>query len=99
MQQHYMVEFDLPAEKSQAFINKIPAQRLTINDLMDKGVVISYALSGDMMKLWCVIEADDQPGVEKVISTFPLIKFLKPKISKLLFNNSVYLKSASFSLN
>ena len=94
-----MVEFDLPANKSQTFINKIPTQRLTVNDLMDKGIIVSYALSSDMMKLWCVIQALDESEVEKIISTFPLIKFLRPKISKLLFNNSVYLKRASFSLN
>lgn len=94
-----MVEFDLPVEKNQTFISRIPAQRLKVNELMDKGIIISYALSQDMMKLWCIIEAKDVSEVEKIISSFPLKKFISPKISKLLFNNSVYMKNASFSLN
>ena len=99
MNQNFMVEFDLPEEKSQTFIAKIPEHRLRINELMDKGIIISYSLSSDMLKLWCVIEAGSETEVEEIINSFPLIKMIKPKISKLLFNNNVYLKNASFSLN
>ena len=95
----YMVEITLPAVMSEEFTGKIPAQRKKINELMEKGQLMSYALSDDYSRLWCVVKGESEIDVMTLISEFPLIDFMEPKISKLMFNNVVALRLPMFSLN
>jgi len=95
----YMVEIQLPAVMSEAFTAKIPAQRKKINEMMEQGRMMSYALSDDYAKLWCVVKAESEFEVMSLVSEFPLIDFMDPKISKLMFNNVVALRLPMFSLN
>ncbi|WP_221389713.1 muconolactone Delta-isomerase family protein [Dyadobacter sp. NIV53] len=95
----YMVEIHLPAVMSEDFTAKIPAQRKKINEMMEQGRMMSYALSEDYSKLWCVVKAESEFEVMSLVSEFPLIDFMDPKISKLLFNNVVALRLPMFSLN
>ena len=46
----YMVEFDLPPVMDEAFANRIPAQRLKVEELMERGFLLSYSLSVDRQK-------------------------------------------------
>ena len=84
---------------SEDFTSKIPAQRKKINEMMEQGRMMSYALSEDYSKLWCVVKAESEFEVMSLVSEFPLIDFMDPKISKLLFNNVVALRLPMFSLN
>lgn len=94
-----MVEFALPHEMSAEFMMKIPAQRQKVNDLMEDGRILSYSLSMDRQKLWCVVKAQTEYDVMETIADFPLIDYMTPTISELMFNNVVALRMPLFSLN
>lgn len=96
----FMVEFVLPEEMTEEFVAKIPRQRLKINQLMETGKITSYSLASDRTKLWCVIKAKNEIDVLEIISQFPLIDFMEPTISELMFNNTATaVKLPMFSLN
>ncbi|GAB3322789.1 hypothetical protein GCM10027299_18480 [Larkinella ripae] len=95
----FMVEFDLPVEMTEEFTVKIPLQRLKVNELMENGKLLTYALSLDRQKLWCVVKAQTEFEVMEIVSEFPLIHFMDPTITELMFNNIVSLRMPLFSLN
>ncbi|KAB7732118.1 hypothetical protein F5984_07860 [Rudanella paleaurantiibacter] len=95
----YMVEFALPAEMDEEFVQKIPAQRLKVNELMESGKMLSYSLSADRQKLWCILKVDSELEVMEVIAQFPLISYMDPTISELMFHNMVAARIPLFSLN
>jgi muconolactone delta-isomerase len=94
-----MVEIDLPAVMTDEFARKVPAQRQMVNDLMEQGRLMSYALTADRTKLWCVFKAESEIEVMTLMSAFPLIDYMSPTISELMFNNVVALRLPLFSLN
>ncbi len=94
-----MVEFDLPVEMNQEFMQKIPAQRLKVNELMENGKILSYSLSADRQKLWCILKVESELEVMEVIADFPLIKYMRPSINELMFHNMVAARIPLFSLN
>jgi hypothetical protein len=97
---HYMVEFDLPTDMPDAYIAKIPLQRLKVNELMEQGKIISYAVSMERGRLWCVVRAETEFEVMETVSDFPLIGYMAaPHISELLFHNMVAARIPLFSLN
>ncbi len=93
-----MVEFTL-AGMDEAFVAKIPEQRAKINELMEQGHILSYSLAADRSRLWCIVNADSELEVLETIAGFPLIDYMKPLISELMFNNVVSLRVPMFSLN
>ncbi|MBD2699933.1 hypothetical protein IC229_04760 [Spirosoma sp. BT702] len=95
----YMVEFDLPTVMDEEFANLIPAQRLKVEELMEKGVLLSYSLSLDRQKLWCIFKTDSEIEVMEFISGFPLIKYMTPMITELMFHNMIAARIPLFSLN
>ncbi len=95
----FMVEFELPNPFPEKFIMKIPEQRTVINRLLEQGKIQSYALSIDRDKLWCIVNADDELDVMRIIGEFPLIDFMRPTTTELMFNNAVVMRVPSFSLN
>lgn len=95
----YMVEFDLPAVIDEGFANRIPAQRIKVDELMEKGVLLSYSLSVDRQKLWCIFKASSESEVMESIAEFPLIKYMTPVITELMFHNMVAARIPLFSLN
>lgn len=95
----FMVEIELPVVMTEDFAKKIPAQRQKVNELMEQGTLISYALTSDRTKLWCVVKAESEIEVMTIVSEFPLIDYMSPTISELMFNNMVALRLPLFSLN
>jgi hypothetical protein len=51
----YMITIQLPMELTKEFISLIPKQRATINELMDQGKILQYALSVDRSTLWVTV--------------------------------------------
>lgn len=96
---HYMVEFELPQEMTEEFMLKVPAQRSKINELMEQGKILSYALAMDRQKLWCIVDGQTEYDVIATIAEFPLINYMQPTISELMFNNVVSFRMPMFSLN
>ncbi len=94
-----MVEIELSGVMSEDFASRVPAQRQMVNELMEQGTLISYALTTDRTKLWCVFKAESEIEVMTIMSDFPLIDYMSPTISELMFNNVVALRLPLFSLN
>ena len=84
-----MITLQLPNELTEEFISLIPMQRKIINELLDVGKVIQYSLSIDRSPAWVTIAAASEQKALDILSTFPLIHFMKPEIFELAFHNSV----------
>jgi muconolactone delta-isomerase len=95
----FMVEIALSEVMTQEFAGKIPAQRQKVNEMMEQGILMSYALADDRSKLWCVVKADTEYEVMTIVSEFPLVDYMDFAISELLFHNMVALRLPLFSLN
>ena len=95
----FMVEFELPNPFPEKLIIKIPQQRMMVNQLLEDGKIQSHALSMERDRLWCVVNADDELEVMRIIGEFPLIDFMQPTIIELMFNNAIVMKVPAFSLN
>lgn len=85
----YMVMIQLPKELSVEFIALIPAQRAKIDELMDQGKILQYALAIDRSTLWVTISAKSEAIAKSIVSSFPLIDYMKPKFFELAFQSSV----------
>jgi len=94
----YMIEMDLPEQMSEAFLNKIPAQRDRINKLLVRGTVRSYTLSIDRSKLWMVAIAKNEYELISMLDGLPLASYMIPEITELMFHNSQD-RILQFSLN
>jgi Muconolactone delta-isomerase len=95
----FMVEFQLAENRTEAFASLIPRQRQKVNELMEQGKIFTYTLAQDRSKLWCIVRAEDEFEVMSIVSEFPLIDFMNPTISELMFNNTVAIRMPLFSLN
>lgn len=95
----YMVEFDLPTPYTEEFLEKIPLQKMVVDELMEEGKIISYALSMDRARLWMVVNADSEFAVLDVINEFPLIQDMHYIITELMFNHAGAIQVPAFSLN
>ncbi|MCR9062978.1 MAG: hypothetical protein NXI00_03375 [Cytophagales bacterium] len=96
---HFMVEFDLPTPYSEEFLAKIPLQKMVVDELMEEGKIISYALSMDRGRLWMVVDASNDFEVLDVINEFPLINDMHYSITELMFNHAGAIQVPAFSLN
>lgn len=96
----YLIDIDLPEELEEDFMALVPAQRLKINKLMGNRTISSYSLALDRSKLWVTINAKSGTEVMDVLSTFPLIKYMKFHIHELMFHHEAsMLVIPPFSLN
>ena len=94
-----MIEIELPINMDEEFVQKIPAQRLKVNELMENGKLLSYSLSVDRQKLWCILKAESEVEAMETIAEFPLISYMDPTITELMFHNMVAARIPLFSLN
>lgn len=95
----FMVEFTIPSDPGEAFFELIPEQRTCINRLMEAGKILSYSLDAYRTRLWCITNAESEFEVMELIAEFPLIDFMTPTITPLMFHNSVFLSIPKFSVN
>jgi hypothetical protein len=95
----YMVEFDLPLSFTEQFVALIPEQRAQVARLMRSGRITNYALSLDRKKLWAFVFGENENDVLDLISTFPLINYMRPQIHELMFNEYIASQFPAMSLN
>lgn len=96
---NYLVTTRLPDEPDEAFMLLIPKQRALVDLLLERGVIKSYSLSADRTMLWIVFHADSEIRVIKLLQTFPLISYMKPEITELMFHNTSVAGLGQPSLN
>ena len=95
----FLADIELKNSFSPAFLKLIPLQRKQVDELMNQGVIISYALAIDRSKLWVTFEAKDENEVLDVLAGFPLIHFMIPEIIELAFQDSIHSGFPQLSLN
>ena len=98
MKHVYMVEFELPAEFDEEFMALIPKQRYVIRQMLAEGSVQHYSLSLDRSRLWVVMMAESEIDLMEDIARMPLIDYMTPHVSQLMFHNSAS-EVMQFSLN
>lgn len=81
----YIANIDLPTLKTQDFWDTIPSQRSLVNKLLRDGIIVSYAVSDDLNRLWVILNAKSEWDAKNVIGQFPIIKFINVKIIPLRF--------------
>lgn len=95
----FMIIVTLPEVFSPRFMSLISDQRLTVAELMQEGVILTYALAGDRSKLWITMAADSEAEVLQHISRFPLARYMKSEIIELMFQHSASFVLPEPSLN
>jgi len=95
----YMVDFTLPTDLSEEFVNKIPHQRSMVNRLLTEGKILNYALSLENSKLWVVFAAASEADLMEMVHRLPLTRYMKVQVNELTFYNSVNTFVPAFSVN
>ena len=95
----FLVEVKLINPFSQEFTSLIPEQRKKVDELMNQGVIISYALAMDRSVVWIVIDAKKEEQVFDIIAEFPLARFMNANIFELAFHDSIHSGFPHLSLN
>lgn len=85
MYNYFLVHITLPDVFNESFYRLIPEQRMVINHLMEERIVKSYSLDMERKNVWVYVQAKDEQAVMDVISTFPIIKYVKIAIHELAF--------------
>jgi muconolactone delta-isomerase len=95
----YMVDFTLPDNLTEDFLELIPTQRAKVNKLFREGKLVNYALSLDHSKIWAVLNGNSEKEIKEMISELPLTKFMDIQISVLTFYNAMNVDVPVFSMN
>ncbi len=84
----FQVHIILPEIFSTRFAALIPQQYAKINELLEKRVILNYALDMARVNMWITIQAKDETEVMDILATFPVMKDVKAEIYELAFFNS-----------
>lgn len=95
----FMVSSNLPESMDNNFVSLIPDQRVYIDTLIAKGIILSYSLSVDRTKLWVVFSCQNEKEVAKYLNRFPIAEYLEYEILELMFHNSTEMIFPAISLN
>ncbi|MCB0595248.1 MAG: hypothetical protein H6557_10865 [Lewinellaceae bacterium] len=94
----FMVDFTLPEELCEEFVDLIPYQRAVVDRYLSEGKLVNYALSLENAKVWAVFNANSEMEVREMLMDFPLTRFMEIEVCMLnSFNSSEF--EPSFSLN
>ena len=95
----FQVHIKLPEIFSKRFVSFIPQQRQLVNELLEKRVILNYALSMDRSNLWVTIQAKNQLAVMDILATFPIINDVKVEIFELAFFDSTHIGMPEIIMN
>jgi muconolactone delta-isomerase len=95
----YMVTIQLPQQPGAEFISLIPMQTEHVNELMQRGLLVSYSLSENREILWAVILASSAESALRILKTMPLFPFMQYAITELMFHTTPTLTTPHYSLN
>ena len=95
----YMIDILLPVEPNVEFFSLIPAQRTHIENLLERGTVMSYSLSLDRSRLWIHLNARSERNALDIVKAFPLYRHFELSIHPLAFHNHASRSLLKVSLN
>ncbi len=84
----FQIHIKLPDVFTRRFAALIPQQRERVNQLLEKRVILNYALDMERSNLWVTMQAEDQEKVMDILATFPIIKDVTVEIFELAFFDS-----------
>lgn len=87
MKKNFMVELFLPEELDADFMRMIPAHRAYINELINKGIIITYSISFDRTKGWIIFSANEAEEVLDIVQQFPIHQFITIEINELFIHD------------
>ncbi len=82
--EYFLVHSYLP-DLTEEMVRLIPAHRERVEHFRKLGKIVTYAVSADRSELWMTLFAPDEEAVMDVLSKLPLIDYLNPEISMLMF--------------
>jgi hypothetical protein len=95
----YMVQIWLVQNLGVDFMEVVPYHRIYINELMERGVISTYAIKADRSMGWINMNGKDEEEIESYVRKFPIFKFFTYEISELMiFDNEAY-RIPKMSLN
>lgn len=95
----FQIHITLPDVFTSRFAALIPQQRERVNQLLEKHVILNYALDMERSNLWVTIQAKDQEAVMDILATFPIIKDVKVEIFELAFFDSAPMGLPELNMN
>lgn len=73
------IHFDMDDQ----FMSLVPAHRVLINDLIDKGTIDYYSVSMESRRCWMVMNASNKKEIENHLIKTPLYKYWTIEIDEL----------------
>ena len=70
-------------EMSDEFMELVPPHRTYVNYLINKDIVVQYAVSMETQRVWITLNAETKEEVEKILEKSPLFKFWTFEIDEL----------------
>jgi hypothetical protein len=95
----FMVDFTLPSNLNDNFVNQIPEQRAKVNQLFMQGKLLSYCLALENGKLWAVFRAESEADLLDLVMELPLTNQMKLRYHELTFYNAAHSFIPAFSMN
>jgi len=95
----FQVHIKLPEIFTKRFVSFIPQQRQLVTELLEKRIILNYALSMDRSNLWVTIQAKNQLAVMDILATFPIINDVKVEIFELAFFDSAHIGMPEIIMN
>jgi hypothetical protein len=99
MKDVFMIHFTLPEHFNSEMWDVIPAQRVVVNELLEKRVILNYSLDMDRRNLWLFMEGKDMQEINSIIRSFPIMKFVKVRIHELAFYDTAPIGLPELILN
>ncbi|MCZ2443561.1 MAG: hypothetical protein LC101_07285 [Flavobacteriales bacterium] len=83
MKNNFLIEVSFSMQDHEDFIVREAEQRMVINRLMDKNIVMAYALSTDNKHGWIVLSAENKSSAYRMLQKLPLFDFMQTRVFEL----------------
>jgi muconolactone delta-isomerase len=86
-------------EMDDTFMSLVPAHRVYINSLIDKGTIDYYSVSMETQRCWMIVNATSKKEVEDYLAKTPLHKYWTIEIDELFVYDSQTYRLPALQLN
>ena len=94
-----MVELSLPEIQDEQFFNLIPAHRMLINEMIEKGVIKQYTINAARTKGWILFNCRNKHEVLVALQKMPIYKLIKYKIHEIMIADGELYRLPKMNLN
>lgn len=78
-------------EMDEQFMTLVPPHRVLINDLIEKNIIDSYAVSLETQRSWITINAATKAEAKKILAKSPLFKYWTIEIDDIyVYDGQIY---------